>query len=68
MGKLNTASNLKGHDDLYQLILGMQNGLSEEQARKADAKLILLLANHIGDVDVIVEAINAATNTATKTV
>jgi hypothetical protein len=47
-------------DDLYEMLVDLRRGLDEAQAAALDAKLILLLANHIGDLDVIREAIAAA--------
>jgi hypothetical protein len=38
----------------------MHRDLSEEQSRMANAKLILLLANHIGDAEVLNEAMALA--------
>lgn len=60
MTALNTHPNLVGHDDLYEQIVDLNYGLSDEESRKANAKLVLLLANHIGDVGVIREAIALA--------
>lgn len=57
MTKLNTAPNLADHDDLYQELVELHEVLSDAQSRKANAKLILLLANHIGDAAIIREAI-----------
>jgi predicted LPLAT superfamily acyltransferase len=34
--------------------------LSDEQAAKLDSRLVLILANHIGDLDVLREAIALA--------
>ena len=60
MTALNTQTNLADHDDLYEEIVNLNYGLSDEESRKANAKLVLLLANHIGDADVIREAIALA--------
>ena len=60
MNRLNTAVNLTRHDDLYQAIIEMHDGLSDDECRRADAKLILLLANHVGDPEVVAEAIAVA--------
>jgi hypothetical protein len=47
-------------DGLYQLLVEAHRDLTEEQSRLVDAKLTLLLANHIGDPAVIAAAIAAA--------
>ena len=60
MTHLNTSVNLKDHDGLYQSIVELYEGMSEEQSREASATLILLLANHIGEEEVIQEAIEIA--------
>lgn len=63
MSRLRTAVNLTGQDDLFQALMELHAGLAPEDSRKADAKLVLLLANHIGDPAVIAEAIDAVRST-----
>ena len=57
MTMLTTKPNLAGHDDLYELLVDIHDGLSVEESLKVNAKLILILANHIGDPNVVREAI-----------
>lgn len=52
--------NLAKPDDVYQAIIDMHDGLSEADSARVNAKLILLLANHIGDIEVITEAARIA--------
>lgn len=47
-------------DDFYEALIDMHHGLSDEQSNKVNARLILLLANHIGDLDILREAMDAA--------
>ena len=47
-------------DDFYAALINMHRDLSEAQSAKVNAKLILLLSNHIGDIDVLKEAMDAA--------
>ena len=47
-------------DDFYELLIDTHRDLSDEQSRLVNARLILLLANHIGDIDTLREALNAA--------
>jgi len=47
-------------DDFYEALLDAHRGLSEEQSQLLNARLILLLANHVGDLDVLREALAAA--------
>ena len=52
--------NLVRPDDVYNAIIDAHKGLDDEQCRAFDAKLILLLVNHIGDETVIREALKEA--------
>ncbi len=61
--KNNTKPNLSHPDDVYQALIDLHTGLSDEDSRKVSAKLILLLANHIGDESVILDAIEIARRT-----
>ena len=47
-------------DDFYQMLIDSHRDLSDEQSAMLNAKLILLLANHIGDLDVLREALDHA--------
>ena len=57
---LNTEANLSQPDDAYEALVTVHRDLSPEQSRLVNAKLILLLANHIGDIGVLREAIAKA--------
>jgi predicted LPLAT superfamily acyltransferase len=58
--RLRTELNLAASDDFYQALIDMHEGLTVEESALANAKLVLLLANHIGDLEVLREAIAAA--------
>ena len=60
MSTLKHELNLARPDDVYNLIVDAHKGLSPEQSEKLNAALVLLLANHVGDEDVIREAVAAA--------
>jgi hypothetical protein len=47
-------------DDFYEMLIDGHRGLSDEQSELMNARLVLLLANHIGDLRVLREAIAAA--------
>jgi len=47
-------------DEMYEVIIDMHDGLSLADSARANAKLILLLANHIGDVGVLRQAAEIA--------
>jgi hypothetical protein len=57
---LNTEPNLAAPDDFYQELIALHRGLTEEQSALVNAKLILLFANHIGEMDVLRAALAAA--------
>jgi hypothetical protein len=52
--------NLPQVDDIYQWLVEAHEGLSESESMRLNARLILLLTNHIGDPQVIREAIACA--------
>jgi len=60
MAKLETASRFPNPDAAYVTLVEARRGLSPEEAAALDAKLVLILANHIGDIDVLKEAIALA--------
>ncbi len=57
---LNTKPNIEHIDDVYEHLIAAHAALSDVQSTRLNAKLILLLINHIGDEHVIIEAIDAA--------
>ena len=57
---LSTASNFARPDDAFRAIVEAHRGLSDAQSADLDAALVLILANHIGDIDVLHEAIMLA--------
>jgi hypothetical protein len=57
---LNTEPNLAAPDDFYEQLIELHRGLSEEASARVNAKLILLLANHVGDATVLAQAMAAA--------
>jgi Protein of unknown function (DUF2783) len=57
---LSTSSNFTKPDDAFRAIVEAHRGLSDAQSADLDAALVLVLANHIGDLDVLREAIGLA--------
>ena len=57
---LNTEPNLAAPDDFYEELIDLHRDLSDSESALVNAKLILLLANHVGDIDVLHEAMAAA--------
>ncbi|GIX17088.1 MAG: hypothetical protein KatS3mg119_1274 [Rhodothalassiaceae bacterium] len=60
MAKLMTEARIADPDGIYEALVAMHEGRGLEESLKLQAKLILLLANHIGDDEVVREAIALA--------
>ena len=60
MPKLVTTPNIDRPDDFYAALLALHEGRGKEDSDAVNARLILLLANHVGDMDVLREALDAA--------
>ena len=60
MASLDTHPNLASPDDVYAMLVDAHRDLGEAQSQRVNVRLVLLLANHVGDVKVIGEAIAAA--------
>lgn len=65
MNKLNTNPNMGNPDDFYAELLARHDGLSPKQSEALNARLILILSNHIGDAQVLNAAMDAAAGTGT---
>jgi hypothetical protein len=57
---MKTEPNIPDPDRFYQMLLEAHAGMSDEQSLELDTRLILLLANQIGDLDVLSACIMAA--------
>lgn len=55
-----TTPNLTAPDEFYQALIETHHDLSLVQSQVLNARLVLLLANHIGSLDVLREALRAA--------
>ena len=60
MAKLTLTPNITGADDFYAELIDAHEGLSKEDSDALNARLILTLANHIGDREVLAEALRTA--------
>jgi len=60
MSKLITALQFTDPDAAYVALVDARRGLSDEAAAALDARLVLVLANHIGDLEVLQQAIAVA--------
>ena len=57
---LNTEFNLDSADDFYEALIDAHRDLSAARSHELNARLVLLLANHIGKQAVLTEALAAA--------
>jgi hypothetical protein len=57
---MKTALNLQDADGFYEQLLDAHHGLSPEQSQLLNARLILLLANQVGDARLLKECVEAA--------
>ena len=55
-----TAPNFNNADDFYEALIETHRDLDVAASHALNARLVLLLANHIGDLRVLREAIAAA--------
>ena len=55
-----TDAHLESPDDFYEALIAAHDGLDEAASHALDARLVLLLANHIGSLEVLREALAAA--------
>jgi len=56
--KLLTEPRIEDPDDFYAGLIAIHEGLDSEQSHDLNCKLILLLANHIGDQKALGEALD----------
>ena len=63
MPALSTSSNFANPDAAYRMIVEAHRGLSDDDSAALDAALVLLFANHIGDLSVLREALEQAAQT-----
>jgi hypothetical protein len=64
--KLETESRLPDPDVAYRALIEAHRGLSDEESAALNTRLVLILANHIADMDVLAQAISLAAATLPK--
>ncbi|MEO5843425.1 MAG: DUF2783 domain-containing protein [Caldimonas sp.] len=57
---MNTEPNIADPDGFYEAWLAAHDGLSDSESADLDARLVLLLANQVGDMRVLLDCIAAA--------
>lgn len=60
MDDLILTPNIDGADDFYAELLSLHEGLSKADSDALNARLVLVLANHIGNRRVLTQALAAA--------
>lgn len=55
-----TTPNLRDPDAAYALLLAAHKGLSEAETQALNARLVLVLMNHVGDLEVLKQALDLA--------
>ncbi len=68
MPELETESRLADPDRAYRMLIDAHRGLSEEESAALNTRLVLILANHIGDDAALAEAIILAKRASGPTV
>jgi Protein of unknown function (DUF2783) len=57
---LDSQTNIQQPDDFYQALIDAHAGLTDEQSAALNARLVLLLANQVGNLATLRQAIAAA--------
>ena len=60
MTRLRTGPNIDDPDGFYEELLSLHEGRSKAESDAINARLVLILANHVGDRQVLREAFRAA--------
>tara|TARA_R110002012_G_scaffold23519_6_gene79712 strand:- start:331 stop:528 length:198 start_codon:yes stop_codon:yes gene_type:complete len=63
MTELITTPNLRDADGFYEALIAAHDGLTPDQSAALNARLILLLANHVGDREILLAALKKARET-----
>lgn len=60
MAQLDLSPRISRPDDLYETLIEAHRGLDDDASMKLNAKLVLILANQIGDMSIVNRAIKLA--------
>jgi Protein of unknown function (DUF2783) len=60
MAQLNIEPNMTHFDAFYEALIEAHRDLTAEQSHQMNARLVLLLANHVGDMEVLQDALKRA--------
>jgi hypothetical protein len=59
---MRTQPNIPDPDDFYEALVDSHKGLSDVESAQLNARLVFMLANQIGDQQVLLECVVAARN------
>lgn len=57
---LNMKANIKDPDAFYHALIKAHEGLSDEESEALNARLIIILANQVGDMETLAQALDLA--------
>ena len=60
MSTLNKEPNIARPDDIYARLLAAHDGKSKDESDALNARLVLILANHVGNAEVLEQALDLA--------
>lgn len=60
MQKLDLGPRIARPDEFYEALIAAHDGLDDAASTKLNAKLVMLLANQVGDMDLLMQAIELA--------
>ena len=60
MSQLDLSPRIARPDDFYEALIAAHEGLDDAASMKFNAKLVLVLANQVGDMDLLLQAIDIA--------
>ena len=60
--KLRTESRIEDPDEFYARLIDLHEGLSVDESNRLNCKLILLMANQVGDREVLFEVLKVVQN------
>ncbi len=55
-----TAPNIADPDEAYAMLLAAHEGLSAAESHALNARLVLILANHVGEMEALAQALELA--------
>lgn len=62
MSTLDLNPRIARPDDFYEALIAAHEGLDDAASMKLNAKLVMILANQVGDMDLLMQAVELARN------